>query len=113
MEVAYMKRRVLCCTTWPSLWLDNIRHDLLNSGTLKRQLAEMSVTGLTSIPTIFDHAINSSACDVAIRKGLEKGEIRQEPLFRSGTAAKLRGFVTWRLYSPVLSRYTPWSGFTP
>ena len=57
-----------------SLWLDNITRDLLNSGTLKRYLGELSVTGLTSNPTIFDHAINSSAYDVAIREGLEKGK---------------------------------------
>ena len=40
-----------------SLWLDNITRDLLNSGTLKRYIEELSVTGLTSNPTIFDHAI--------------------------------------------------------
>jgi transaldolase len=57
-----------------SLWLDNITRDLLNSGTLKRYLGELSVTGLTSNPTIFDHAIKSSAYDVAIREGLEKGK---------------------------------------
>ena len=57
-----------------SLWLDNITRDLLNNGTLKRYLAELSVTGLTSNPTIFDHAVKSSAYDVAIREGLEKGK---------------------------------------
>jgi transaldolase len=55
-----------------SLWLDNITRDLLNSGTLKRYIGELSVTGLTSNPTIFDHAIKSSAYDVAIREGLEE-----------------------------------------
>jgi transaldolase len=44
-----------------SLWLDNITRELLNSGTLKRYIDELSVTGLTSNPTIFDHAIKSSA----------------------------------------------------
>jgi transaldolase len=44
-----------------SLWLDNITRDLLNSGTLQRYIDEFSVTGLTSNPTIFDHAIKSSA----------------------------------------------------
>ena len=67
-----------------SLWLDNITRDLLNSGTLKRYLGELSVTGLTSNPTIFDHAIKSSAYDVAIREGLEKGKSGEGPLFRSG-----------------------------
>jgi len=44
-----------------SLWLDNITRDLLNSGTLQRYIDELSVTGLTSNPTIFDHAIKNSA----------------------------------------------------
>ena len=52
-----------------SLWLDNITRELLTSGTLARYIGELSVTGLTSNPTIFDHAINNSDCyDDAIRK---------------------------------------------
>ncbi|HXW27774.1 MAG TPA: transaldolase [Xanthobacteraceae bacterium] len=43
-----------------SLWLDNITRELLDSGTLKRYIDELSVTGLTSNPTIFDHAISNS-----------------------------------------------------
>ena len=43
-----------------SLWLDNSTRDLLNSGTLQRYIDELSVTGLTSNPTIFDHAIRNS-----------------------------------------------------
>jgi len=58
-----------------SLWLDNITRDLLNSGTLERYIDELSVTGLTSNPTIFDHAIkNSAAYDVAIREDLAEGK---------------------------------------
>jgi transaldolase len=58
-----------------SLWLDNITRDLLNSGTLKRYSDELSVTGLTSNPTIFDHAIkNSTAYDAPIREKLAKGK---------------------------------------
>jgi transaldolase len=58
-----------------SLWLDNITRDLLDSGTLKRYIEELSVTGLTSNPTIFDHAIkNSSAYDTPIREKLRKGQ---------------------------------------
>ena len=58
-----------------SLWLDNITRDLLTSGTLKRYIDELSVTGLTSNPTIFDHAIkNSTAYDAAIRKKLKEGK---------------------------------------
>ena len=44
-----------------SLWLDNITRDLLDSGTLKRYIDELSVTGLTSNPTIFENAIKNSA----------------------------------------------------
>jgi transaldolase len=57
-----------------SLWLDNITRDLLTSGTLKHYIDELSVTGLTSNPTIFDHAVrNSRAYDAAIREKLAKG----------------------------------------
>jgi transaldolase len=44
-----------------SLWLDNITRKLVNGGTLQRYIDEFSVTGLTSNPTIFDHAIKNSA----------------------------------------------------
>jgi transaldolase len=61
------------------LWLDNITRDLLSTGTLKRYIDELSVTGLTSNPTIFDHAIkNSKAYDAAIREREGKSG---EPLF--------------------------------
>ncbi|MGA7317193.1 MAG: transaldolase [Silvibacterium sp.] len=43
-----------------SLWLDNITRDLLDNGELKRYIDEFSVTGLTSNPTIFEHAISKS-----------------------------------------------------
>ena len=43
-----------------SLWLDNITRALLNGGTLQRYIDELSLTGLTSNPTIFDHAIKNS-----------------------------------------------------
>ena len=58
-----------------SLWLDNITRALLNSGTLRRYIDELSITGLTSNPTIFDHAIkNSSDYDAAIAEGIRKGK---------------------------------------
>jgi transaldolase len=60
--------------TGQGLWLDNITRDLLTSGTLKRYIDELSVTGLTSNPTIFDHAIkNGTAYDAAIRERLRAG----------------------------------------
>src|SRR5579863_4313984 len=65
-----------------SIWLDNITRDLLDSGTLKRYIDEWSVTGLTSNPTIFDHAIkNSSAYDAAIRKKLREGKSGEDLFF--------------------------------
>jgi transaldolase len=70
-----MKATQLLHNLGQSIWLDNITRDLLNSGTLKRYIDELSVTGLTSNPTIFDHAIkNSAAYDAAIRQDLAKGK---------------------------------------
>jgi transaldolase len=58
-----------------SIWLDNITRDLLTRGTLKRYIDELSVTGLTSNPTIFDHAIkNSASYDAAIREKLREDQ---------------------------------------
>ena len=52
-----------------SLWLDTITHALLTSGTLDRYIREFAVTGLTSNPTIFDHAIKDGEFyDDAIRR---------------------------------------------
>ena len=61
-----------------SLWLDNITRGLLMSGTLRRYIQEFSVTGLTSNPTIFDHAIkNSHDYDEAIRRKVSDEESRE------------------------------------
>src|ERR1700681_2353907 len=58
-----------------SIWLDNITRGLLDSGTLKRYIDELSVTGLTSNPTIFDQAIkNSTAYDAAVREKLAQNK---------------------------------------
>ena len=65
-----------------SLWLDNITRELLESGTLARYIKEDAVTGLTSNPTIFDHAIkNSAAYDAAIRKKLSEGKSGEDLFF--------------------------------
>ena len=64
-----------------SIWLDNITRDLLDSGTLKRNIDDLSVTGLTSNPTIFDHAItHSKSYDSEIRRLVGKG-LSGEALF--------------------------------
>src|SRR3989442_13776023 len=70
-----MKATELLHNLGQSIWLDHITRDLLNRGTLKRYIDELSVTGLTSNPTIFDHAIkNSTAYDATIREKLSKGK---------------------------------------
>src|SRR5262249_42466501 len=70
-----MKATQLLHDLGQSLWLDNITRDLLDSGALKRYIDELSVTGLTSNPTIFDHAIkNTTAYDAAISEKLRKGK---------------------------------------
>jgi transaldolase len=70
-----------------SLWLDNITRDLLESGTLARYIAELSVTGLTSNPTIFDHAIKgSSDYDAAIRSKLRTGKSGEALFFELALA---------------------------
>jgi len=58
-----------------SIWLDNITRKLLSSGGLRRYVDELSVTGLTSNPTIFDHAIrNGSDYDDAIKRKVREGK---------------------------------------
>ncbi len=64
-----------------SLWLDNINRDLVVNGTLRRYIDELSVTGLTSNPTIFDHAIaHSDSYDEEIRRQVAAGK-KDEALF--------------------------------
>jgi transaldolase len=65
-----------------SLWLDNITRNLLKTGVLRRYIDELSVTGLTSNPTIFDHAIkNSSDYDDAIKGKLAEGKAGEKLFF--------------------------------
>ncbi len=65
-----------------SLWLDNITRGLLTSGTLRRYIDELSVTGLTSNPSIFDHAIkNSNFYDDAIRQKMKEGKSGESLFF--------------------------------
>ena len=76
-----MKATQLLHDEGQSLWLDNITRDLLDSGTLKRYINELSITGLTSNPTIFDHAIkNSATYDSAITQKMRQG-VSGEALF--------------------------------
>ena len=65
-----------------SLWLDNITRGMLQTGALRRYIDELSVTGLTSNPTIFDHAIkNSNDYDAAIKRLLAAGKPPEELFF--------------------------------
>src|SRR5271167_3002543 len=77
-----MKATELLHNLGQSLWLDNITRDLLDKGTLKGYIDQLSVTGLTSNPTIFDHAIkNSSDYDDAIRSKIAQGESTEKLFF--------------------------------
>lgn len=77
-----MKATKLLHELGQSLWLDNITRDLLDTGTLQHYIDELSVTGLTSNPTIFDHAIkNSASYDKTIREKLARGESGEQLFF--------------------------------
>ena len=65
-----------------SLWLDNITRNLLRTGELRRYINELSITGLTSNPTIFDHAIkNGNDYDDAIKSKLAEGKSGEQLFF--------------------------------
>jgi transaldolase len=65
-----------------SIWLDNITRDLLTNGTLQRYIDELSVTGLTSNPTIFEQAFKkSSAYDAAAEELVDRGTKGEELFF--------------------------------
>jgi transaldolase len=77
-----MKATELLYNLGQSIWLDNIKRSLLTDGTLRRYVDELSVTGLTSNPTIFDNAIRRSHdYDSAIDKKLREGKAGEELFF--------------------------------
>jgi transaldolase len=85
-----------------SIWLDNITRSLLTRGTLRRYIDELSVTGLTSNPTIFDHAIkNSTDYDAEIRQKLKEDK-SGEALFFDLALEDLRQAAD--LFRPVHDR---------
>jgi transaldolase len=85
-----------------SLWLDNITRDMLDNGTLQRYVSELSVTGLTSNPTIFDEAIgNGSAYDAGIQKKARAG-LAGEALFLELALEDLRRAAD--VFRPVYDR---------
>jgi transaldolase len=92
-----------------SIWLDNITRDLLDSGTLSRYVDELSVTGLTSNPTIFDLALKGSAAyDADIHAGVRAAR-RGEDLFFDLAIADLTRAAD--LFKPVFHRTGGVDGF--
>ena len=85
-----------------SLWLDNITREILDNGTLLRYIDDLSITGLTSNPTIFDEAIgNTSAYDGGIRQKAQAG-LAGEGLFVELALEDLRRAAD--LFRPVFER---------
>ena len=85
-----------------SLWLDNITRDILDDGTLRRYIDDLSVTGLTSNPTIFDEAIGGgSAYDKGIHEKAEAG-LAGEGLFVELALEDLRRAAD--LFKPIFLR---------
>ncbi len=85
-----------------SLWLDNITRRLLTSGTLRRYCDEFAVTGLTSNPTIFDHALrHGTDYDAELRQELKEAGPPEE-LFLSLALTDLRQAAD--LFRPVHDR---------
>ena len=85
-----------------SLWLDNITRDLLDRGTLKQYIDELSVTGLTSNPTIFEQAIkNSTAYDQDIRTKLKENKSAEQTFFELALADITRAAD---LFRPIYER---------
>jgi transaldolase len=92
-----------------SIWLDNITRGLLNSGGLARYINELSVTGLTSNPTIFDHAIKNSAdYDEDIRKKAGPGKSSEALFFDLALDDLTRAAA---LFRPVHQRTAGVDGF--
>ena len=97
-----MKATQLLHDLGQSIWLDNITRDLLDSGTLENYIKELSVSGLTSNPTIFDHAIkNSTAYDKAIHEDLKKGKSGEALFFDLALADLTRAAD---LFRPIYDR---------
>ncbi len=92
-----------------SIWLDNITRELLDSGTLQRYIDDLSVTGLTSNPTIFDHAItHSKSYDPEIRRLVGTG-LSGEALFFELAVQDLTRAAD--LFAPIHERTAGVDGF--
>ena len=92
-----------------SLWLDNITRDLLTSGTLQRYIDELSITGLTSNPTIFDHAVaRSHSYDEDIGRLVGAGKADEALFFELAVADLVRAAD---LFAPIYQRTAGVDGF--
>src|SRR5258708_30559050 len=92
-----------------SIWLDNMTRDVLDSGTLKSYIDDLSVTGLTSNPTIFDHAIaKSKSYDPEIRRLMGTG-LSGEALFFELAVQDLTRAAD--LFAPIHERTAGVDGF--
>jgi transaldolase len=92
-----------------SLWLDNITRDLLTSGTLKRYIDELSITGLTSNPTIFDHAVaRSKSYDEDIGRLVAAGKSDEALFFELAIADLTRAAD---MFAPIHERTAGVDGF--
>lgn len=85
-----------------SLWLDNITRTMMDDGTLARYIDELSVTGLTSNPTIFAKAISGGdAYDEQIAELAPRGGSTEEIFFELAIADLRRATD---LFAPVHER---------
>ncbi|MCC6208314.1 MAG: transaldolase [Gammaproteobacteria bacterium] len=92
-----------------SLWLDNITRGLLTSGTLSRYIKEYAVTGLTSNPTIFDHAIkNSDFYDDAIRQKALDGKSGEALFFELALEDLIQAADLFRLVHDTTGSLDGW-----
>jgi len=97
-----------CFTTWAEPLLDTITRDLLDSGTLQRYIDELSVTGLTSNPTISSTRpiTHSTAYDTAIRQQLTGGTAGETLFF----ALALEDLTRAATCSPTYDGRMVWTG---
>lgn len=92
-----------------SLWLDNITRDLLDRGTLQHYINEFSITGLTSNPTIFDHAISKNTWyDEELHRQLRSGVTGEALFFRLAIQDLTRAAD---MFLPIYQRTNTVDGF--
>jgi transaldolase len=94
------------------LWLDNITRDLLVSGTLQRYIRDFAITGLTSNPAIFDHAIrNTASYDEAIREGTARGQSTEALFFELALADVTAAADLFRPIHDATAGVDGWASF--